>query len=126
MNDYIKTIKNGLSNITGVSRGWYNVVKSKLGKLTIEQQEIIEKRINICLECPFNSINAKTNLGYKSDLSYEHCSSCNCPIDAKPFDLNDDCGLKWFIFHSDDDSVKHIKEYYMNHNEPIELKWKSV
>jgi len=126
MNEYIQVLKNGINNISGVAEGWSNLIKDKLGVLSPREKEVVEKRIIKCSECPFNSSNAKKNLGYETDLGYDHCSSCKCPLDVKPFALHDNCGLEWFMFNAQDESVKHIKDYYTIHNESIELKWKAI
>ena len=126
MNDYLQVLKNGMSNLSGISEGWYNEVKDGMNLLTEEQRQVIEYRLQKCAECPFNSVNALNTTSYKTTLDYYHCSSCKCPLSKKTKAFSDNCGLEYFMFNADDDSVKHIREYYMTHNEPIELKWKAV
>lgn len=126
MNDYLQVIKNGMSNIPAITEALTNEIKDNLGLLTQPQKDVIEYRLSKCIDCPFNSINAISMTGYKTELDYYHCSVCKCPINTKVKSFDSNCGLEWFMFNVNDESVKHIKEYYMKHNEPLELKWKAV
>lgn len=126
MKDYINVLKKGLSNIPNITEGWTNSFLKDYNLLPEHLKVIAEQRLSKCIECPFNSDNAKKELEYNTTLDYFHCSSCKCPINKKVYAFGESCGLEWFMFHANDDDQKHILEYYKNHNEPIELKWKKV
>lgn len=121
MNIHLQRISNGLSNIPGIAESWKNEFKESVGLLSEKEQQVIAKRLDICGSCIFNSIKAK-EIGYNNDTDY-HCSVCKCPINTRVKSFTSNCGMEWFIFNPDDSSVSHVKEYFMSHNEPIELKW---
>lgn len=125
MKEYLNVLKRGIGNIKGVTEGWTNATLDKFNLLDENKKKIAEQRLKKCLECPFNSENAKS-IGYETSLDYFHCSSCKCPIDKKVFSFDDNCGLEWFMLHPNNDDQKHILEYYRTHNESIELKWKKI
>lgn len=64
----------------------------------------------LCLDCPFNSINARESEEYKelfgknydSSLNYFHCSICACPIQRKTACLSCECGLTDWNEHNPD------------------------
>ncbi len=123
MKDEIKALMNAKKNYKRVFEGWTNLAKDKFNLLSKEDKKIVEERKSICESCIFNSVNAKEKLGYESTLVYEHCSSCKCPIPAKIMSLESNCGLDEFSMNPNDESVKHILEYYQNNNEEISWKW---
>lgn len=124
-NEYLNVLKRGISNISSVTEGWTNSVLNEMKLLDEKKQKIANERLEKCLQCPFNSDNAKS-IGYETSLDYFHCSSCKCPLNKKVFAFDDNCGLEWFMFHAGDADQKHILEYYKEHNLPIELKWKKI
>lgn len=125
MSNYIDVLKRGLGNISNVKEGWINSFKDRYDLLEEDKKQVAEERLKICLECPFNSENAK-ELGYKTSINNLHCSSCLCSLDKKVYSFNESCGLEWFITHASDEDQKHILEYYQKNNLELELKWKAI
>ena len=88
--------------------------------LSNEKQNIIAERMDICLNCPYNSRNARTsqefkelyNASYGSDRKEFHCSLCSCILEFKTASLSSNCGIEsWNTLHP---------------NRKLELKWHAV
>ena len=123
--NYLNLIKKGIKNLPNVTEGYINALKAEFDLLDENTKQIADKRLEICLECPFNSDNA-INIGYenKDKVKTLHCSSCGCFIKKKIFSMDSNCGLENFMINPQDENVKHILEYYKTNNESIQLKWK--
>jgi len=59
-------------NFKEIVTSWYNVIHH-----TPEQQELAEKRFNVCLECP-----SKKEIFEGKEWSFK-CGECGCPLKAK-------------------------------------------
>lgn len=126
----------GISNIDKVLEGRWNKALQEFNLLDDVKQQIAKDRLEICLSCPFNSINAKTSndfsnyyleglnsLGENSQGLTEvhyftnrpnkdlHCSWCACNIDEKVLSMTSNCG---------------IEIYNKTYNQSKELKWKDI
>jgi len=76
--------------------------------------------MDICLNCPYNSRNARTsqefkelyNASYGSDRKEFHCSLCSCVLEFKTASLSSNCGIEsWNALHP---------------NRKLELKWHAI
>ena len=84
----------------------------KLNILTKYQKEEIKKRKVLCLNCPFNSVNA-VELGlYRTDRLDLHCSICECNIDLFTSCLTCTCSIE-----------EKNKENAKNNIKPVPVKW---
>ena len=103
--EYIRLIPKGLSNPMAIIEGVSNNIKMQNGNLPEDEHNEIVRRRLICMNCPFNNINAKTSEEYfdlyngqhyvteREDL---HCANCSCNIDWKTAALGEDCGLSYY------------------------------
>ncbi|PRY38418.1 hypothetical protein CLV58_109145 [Spirosoma oryzae] len=90
----------GIKHIDGVLESRYNQVKRATVGLSPEIEAEADRRLEICLDCPFNSVNARTSPEYKAltGQSYSttrdelHCSLCSCPIHYKVLSMGTACG----------------------------------
>lgn len=84
----------------------YNKSLLDFGKLDAEKMAEADRRTSLCLDCPFNSVRAKTSPEFlalygghyytnRSDSDL-HCSHCSCDIDYKVLAFSDPCGLKHY------------------------------
>jgi len=104
--EHLEVALHGIQNIDKVVESRFNSAKDFFNKLEPDKKEESERRLEICLTCPFNSVNAKSSLEYKNLMgkSYEttrsnhdlHCSFCGCPIDKKVLAMTDMCGVYYF------------------------------
>ncbi len=92
----------GLKNADKVIEAMITQIKMEDGSLSEDKVEEILRRRLICSECPFMSENAKTSQEYLDifgknyipELSYKHCSLCECTIDRKTACLSCNCGIQ--------------------------------
>ena len=100
--DYMKLLKLGIKNADKVIEGISNKTLNEFNLLSDEQQKVIYDRMDICLNCPYNSRNAPDSAEYKS-LTGEHyatgrpelhCSLCGCTIPFKVSSLSSNCGIE--------------------------------
>lgn len=111
IDDYFKLVPLAFKNRKHIVEGVVNKVKDALHMLPEDEQVEIVRRSLICIDCPYNSKNAKTNeLEYKSDRLDDHCIFCSCNIEYKCSCLSCNCGIESF-------NLKHPDE------PPLELKW---
>ena len=110
--EYISMIGKGLKNPGQVLNGWGNRILELTGHLDTDKKLIAEMRIDICRECPFSSVNAKS-IGYNSDRKDEHCSLCGCPFSGKTRCMECSCTLKDYSEHK---LVKKYNEKNPNHS----------
>ena len=69
-------------NIENITKGFYNLLKSKLNLLDKEVEQLSKYRLHICKSCEnFNSIEKR-------------CNICGCFLEAKTRVLNAVCGDK--------------------------------
>ena len=100
--EYIILIKKGIYNIDKVLAGLINNLRHKYNLLSIDKIEVMTKRIKICNDCPYNSINAQRSYEYKSLTGMHyltirpkiHCSLCGCRLDYKVQSLKSNCGIE--------------------------------
>lgn len=100
--EYLEITKRGLKNIDKVFEGIRNDVSNKFKLLSEEKKEVIAKRMDICLNCPYNSRNAPNSAEYKSLTGKHyatgrpelHCSLCGCTIPFKVSSLSSNCGIE--------------------------------
>ena len=99
--EYVNMSLKGLKNFNKVLEGVKNEAAQKFKTLSEEKKEIISSRMDICLNCPYSSGNAKTSTEYKKltgqhyDTSRPelHCSLCGCVTTFKVASLSSDCGI---------------------------------
>lgn len=102
-------LKEALKNLDKIAEGIWTEVKSDMGVLPEEDQEIIAERRLICARCPFNSTNATNDGWYNAGIRPdEHCVMCTCNIKAKTACLSCRCG---------------IEAHNKSNNDNLELKW---
>jgi hypothetical protein len=118
--EYLNLVPKGIPNIKSIIKGIVNNVELKYKMLSEDSRKEIIRRRLICLNCPFNNINAKVSKEYfelnkehyTSDRTDNHCSFCGCPIDIRTASLECNCG---------------IEEWNDKHpNNTIQLKWKAI
>lgn len=74
-----------MAKIDEIANGWKNVIKSKLGVSSEEDEKIFQSRREICNACD-----------RRSDL--DRCLECGCPLVAKTRSLISDCPLgRWIV-----------------------------
>lgn len=70
-----------------------------------DEYKEVQKRQNICKECPYNSVLARTSEEYKElyggnytpvDRNDFHCTHCLCNIAFKTSKLSEKCGLSFY------------------------------
>lgn len=114
----LQTAYNGLKHFDKVVEGMLNY--STFKNLSKEKQEIVSERLQTCIECPLNSINAKlseeyfklTGEHYETTKKELHCAMCGCYTKYKTSSLSSNCGLEiWNQEHPEN-------------KQP--LKWKSI
>jgi len=88
--------------------------------LSNDKQNIIADRMDICINCPYNSRNARKSpefkelygASYGSERPEFHCSLCGCVLEFKTASLSSNCGIEsWNATHP---------------NRKLELKWRAV
>ena len=118
--EYVAMSLKGLKNIDKVLEGMKNETAQKFRTLSDEKKEIISSRMDICLDCPYNSGNAKTSPEYKelTGKHYDttrpelHCALCGCVTTFKVAALSSDCG---------------ISEWNLNNpGKQLPLKWRAI
>ena len=100
--EYVQLSLKGLKNLDKVLEGVKNETANKFKTLSDEKKEVISTRMDICLDCPYNSINAKsseeyrqlTGKQYSSSRPELHCSLCGCITTFKVASLSSDCGIE--------------------------------
>lgn len=133
--EYFNLYKHAITDIDKVIASRWNKALDAVGKLDEDKKQEAERRLAICLECPFNSVKAKTSAEFtefyreamrKAGTPVEyplvpmystnrddkdlHCAWCGCDIDAKVLSMDSKCG------------IENYNEVY-NMNKP--LKWDS-
>lgn len=96
LQELIKLIPKGLANPRQVAEGWINNVKLENGSLPQDEVEEIARRRLICSQCPFESSNATSLTGYKTERTDSHCTLCSCPLKAKTAALSSVCGAQYY------------------------------
>jgi hypothetical protein len=115
--EYLNLTKKGLKNFDKVFEGVRNDIANSFELLSDEKKQVISDRMDICLNCPFNSEQAKTSNeylqltgeNYETSRSELHCSLCGCTTTYKVASLSSNCG------------IEHWNE--KNKNKQLELKW---
>lgn len=128
LTEYFKLIPTIASNLDVILGATVNQVKMELGMLPEEEQAEIARRRVICATCPFNSSNAATQLGYKSNRIDEHCIMCGCTITRKTASLVSNCGITCCNAEPLDDCKcknEHVQKFNKANNRNVELKWTS-
>lgn len=119
--------KSGVKHFPQVIESRINKAKADFGKLSPVYQQEAERRLGICMSCPFNSSNAPFSPEYKSlfgtsymthrDQADIHCAICGCDLDYKVLGFTGACGLldynlshpenkqelKWSAFYPDEE-----------------------
>jgi len=116
LKEWIKTAIKGIPNIDKIAEGIINDVRFQFESLSEDKQEEIVRRRLICIDCPLNSIKARTSEEYKdltgnnyqTDRTDLHCSMCGCVVNIKTASLESECG---------------IGIYNQQNNKQIALKW---
>lgn len=102
LSEYITLIPGALANTPSIIKAVTNEVMLKYDKLPEEEKKVIVERRLICNECPFNSVNAKTSVEFKSLTGHHyetaredvHCSFCGCNTDTRTSGLDKPCGIQ--------------------------------
>lgn len=119
LTEYFELASKGAKNIDKVLEGRFNKALDNFGLLNEEKKEEAEKRMAICLDCPFNSVHARNSKeftewyleGFKNSTGKDsevtdpyyftnrsdkdlHCCWCSCDIDAKVLSMESNCGIE--------------------------------
>lgn len=106
--EYLKMGMEGLKNLDKVAEGLSNTVLKDFDLLSDDKKQIIAERMETCLNCPFNSVNAKASeeylaifgKPYSTERSELHCSLCGCVCTLKTASLSSNCGAEvWNARH---------------------------
>ena len=120
--EYTNLIKRGVLNADKIVEGLSNKALKRFNLLNEEDRNIIEQRMDICLNCPYNSNSATTSEEYLA-LTGEHyttsrpelhCSLCGCILDLKTSSLSSNCGIEFWN-----------EENEQNPEKQLPLKWTS-
>jgi len=78
--DYTEVVVNGIKNGDKIIETL--IISAKIKNETISTEALAEilRRRDICLSCPFNSINATKDGSYVTTLNFEHCVLCKCRL----------------------------------------------
>lgn len=95
-------VAKGISNFDKVAEGIWT--QTKFDTLPKDQQDEITKRTELCLNCPYNSIDAQASKEYfdlfgkhyKSSRNDLHCAMCGCVVKFKVSALSSNCGIEHF------------------------------
>lgn len=115
--DYMKLLKQGVKNADKIIEGISNKTLKEFNLLSNENKTIISDRMDKCLDCPFNSRNAKLSTEYLAIYGKHyatgredfHCSLCGCLLELKTASLSSNCGVETWNER--------------NPSKPMELKW---
>ena len=102
--EYLNLVKRGAKNFDKVFEGITNNVSNRFKLLSNKKQEVIAERMEICISCPLNSVNAPTSKEYKelvgeaysTTRSELHCSLCGCTCTYKTASLSSNCGIEYW------------------------------
>jgi hypothetical protein len=112
--EYLQLTKRGIQNFDKVFEGIRNDVSNKFKLLSKEKKEVIAERMDICINCPYNSRNAPSSDEYKSltgehyttNRSELHCSFCGCTVPFKVSSLNSNCGAETWNEENPDNQIE--------------------
>lgn len=120
--EYAVMVGRGVLNLDKVIASRWNKALAAFDQLDPAKQAEADRRLQICLECPFNSLKAKTSPEFKGlyDGNYFtfrpdsdiHCAICSCPLEDKVLSMDEECGLKLYNLQHPD-------------REPQPLKWEA-
>jgi hypothetical protein len=116
--EYFKLYSHALTDIDKVIASRWNKALNEFNLLDEDKKRIAEQRLEICMSCPFNSINAKTSPEftrlYREGMERKgmpvaenltphyftnradsdvHCAWCGCDVDAKVLSMDSVCGM---------------------------------
>ena len=116
--EYLNLYAHALTDVDKVIASRWNKALDELNLLDEEKKRVAEQRLEICMACPFNSINAKTSQEFSElyrkgainkgmtipdgstphyatnrDDKDVHCAWCGCDIDSKVLSMDGSCGL---------------------------------
>lgn len=69
-------------------------IRRKLNLLSKKEKEEINKRIELCIDCPFNSVNAVEKGLYTTERIDLHCMHCGCELDLHAHCLDCNCSIE--------------------------------
>jgi hypothetical protein len=100
--DYIKLLKQGVKNTDKIVEGISMKTLKEFNLLNDEDKHTISDRMDKCIDCPYNSRNAKVsteylalyNKPYTTGRADFHCSLCGCLIELKTASLSSNCGIE--------------------------------
>lgn len=98
--EFFQLAGKGIQNFDKIAEGVWNEIAHK--SLSPEQKQEIEKRTEICANCPFNSENAQLSdeyfklygEQYKTSRKDPHCALCGCVLKYKVASFSSNCGLE--------------------------------
>jgi hypothetical protein len=99
--DYMNLLKQGVKNADKVIEGISNKTLKEFNLLNDDDKQRITDRMDICLNCPYNSRNATvsseymalTGVPYSTGRSELHCALCGCVVEFKTACLTCNCGI---------------------------------
>lgn len=100
--DYMKLFKLGVQNADKIVEGLSNKTLKEFNLLSDEKQKVISDRMDICLNCPYNSRLARESgeylqifgKPYVTGRAEMHCSLCGCVLEFKTASLSSNCGIE--------------------------------
>jgi hypothetical protein len=115
--EYANLVQKGVKNLPQILDGARTKVMQKFNMLEKDEQKEIVRRMDICLQCPYNSENATNGDAYKNlfGRKYQHhrpdlhCSLCGCNLELKTSSLDSACGGR-----------SHNENYP---KAPVEVRW---
>lgn len=89
--------------------GWRNDLfpPKELKELIRKTQE---ERLNVCLNCPFNSTKGKIN-------NFSYCTDCKCPLKKKAACLHCQCPKEYWLAVAEPEESKQIQETIKNQDD---------
>lgn len=106
--DYMKLLKQGVKNADKIVEGISLKTLNAFNLLNDNDKQRISDRMDICVNCPYNSRNARvsseylelTGLPYATGRTELHCALCGCVIEFKTACLTCNCGIEtWNQLH---------------------------
>jgi hypothetical protein len=108
--DYMNLLKQGVKNADKIIEGISTKTLKEFNLLNEDDKQRITGRMDICLNCPYNSRNAKlspeylelTGHPYSTGRTELHCALCGCVAEFKTACLTCNCGVQnWNELHPD-------------------------
>lgn len=100
--EYYRLGKAGVKNLPLIFDGAKTKLMDRFKLLNEDEKQELIRRMDICLNCPYNSENALKSDEYKAlfGKKYDHhrpdlhCSLCGCNLELKTASLESACGIR--------------------------------